>query len=309
MVEKLNFENFQENPPIEKIESEAADNAGVQVFVKREDLIHEQLSGNKWRKLKYNLLQAKAENRTNLLTFGGAYSNHIAAVAAAGAIFGFKTTGIIRGEEPSTLNHTLAQARKNGMELKYVSRSAYRDKSKFITQFLSLENKGYIIPEGGTNKHALKGCKEILSFCDFEKKIDYWCVACGTGGTAAGMITGLRQDQHLIGFSVLKGDFMTQEIHNLLLSVGADNQNWSVNNQFHFGGYTKFDASLIKFINDFKYKYDIPLDPVYTGKLFFAVFELISKNYFPKGSNIMIVHSGGQQGIAGFNERFGPIIH
>ncbi len=299
---------FLKEVPVIKIESKIAKESKVNLYLKREDLSHKYISGNKWRKLKYNLIQAKKEEKKSLLTFGGAYSNHIAAVAEAGRLFNFETKGIIRGEKPYPLNATLQSAQKNGMQLIFVSRSAYKNKEDLSVQFIEDRSKTYIIPEGGTNQLALKGCREIISHCNFKNQIDYWCVACGTGGTAAGMISALNKNQHLIGFSVLKGDFMDKEIRSLLQSTDLENNNWMVNSQYHFGGYAKFNPQLIEFINDFKKDHKIQLDPIYTGKLLYGVYDLLDKGFFPAESNIMITHTGGQQGIKGFNERFGPLI-
>ncbi len=296
--------DFLRTSRVEKIDAQEAINAGISLFVKREDQLHPQLSGNKWRKLKYNLIQAQEEGKKVLLTFGGAYSNHIAAVAEAGTQFNFNTIGIIRGEKPRVLNPTLLEAEKKGMDLVYVSRLAYKNK-EIILQDLDLNfSETYIIPEGGTNVLALKGCKEIMD----DNTIDYWCVASGTGGTAAGMITGLERHQHLIAFPVLKGKFMKKSIQDLLEKAKEEKTNWSIQEDYHFGGYAKYDARLIEFINTFKEKYNIPLDPVYTGKLVFGVFDLIQKGFFRSGSKVMIVHTGGLQGIEGFNKRFGNII-
>ena len=308
MSKLLVGESFMEDPPIVRIESEIAVKSGVHLFLKREDLIHKRLSGNKWRKLKYNLLAAKEEKKKTLLTFGGAFSNHIAAVAEAGDLFDFKTIGVIRGEESLPFNATLQKASVKGMQLIFVSRSEYRNKKELLSTLPIDLSETYVIPEGGTNALALKGCREIISHCHFDQRIDYWCTACGTGGTAAGMISALNKNQHLIGFSVLKGDFMENNIQELLDFLGVKHKNWSVNNHFHFGGYAKFDLDLIQFINDFKKDFDIPLDPIYTGKLLFGVFKLIEKGFFKKGSNIMLVHTGGLQGIRGFNDRFGNLI-
>jgi len=308
MLEFTGLTAFQEDPPIVEIDLASAQKAEIRLFLKREDKIHERLSGNKWRKLKYNLIEARKAGKKSLLTFGGAYSNHIAAVAEAGNIFNFKTTAIIRGEKPILLNHTLLKAQENGMEFVFVSRTIYRDKTLLLSSLDFDRSDTYVIPEGGTNALALKGCREIITDCNFEKPIDYWCVACGTGGTAAGIISALRPKEQAIGFSVLKGNFMKQEIKDLLVNENIGEKKWQVNNEYHFGGYAKFTPELIDFINDFKQQYKIALDPIYTSKLLFGVFDLIEKGYFPKGSNLMLVHTGGQQGISGFNERFGNLI-
>ena len=309
MVEIADFEKSHSNVPVVEIDEPFINDAGLKLLIKREDLIHPEISGNKWRKLKYNLIEAYNQGFSTLLTFGGAFSNHIHATAAAGKFFGSKTIGIIRGERPQSLNPTLKYAEKCGMQLHFVSRTDYRDKKALLSKLpIDLEST-YILPEGGTNKLALKGCTEIIKNYDDKSKINYWCVACGTGGTLAGMVTSLSKTQNAIGFSVLKGDFLNQEVEKLLLDFnGKQYQNWSINTDYHFGGYAKFDNSLIEFINEFKRKNEIQLDPIYTGKIIYGIYDLIKKGYFPRGATIMAVHSGGQQGISGFNQRFGDLL-
>ena len=192
--------------------------------------MHPEISGNKWRKLKYNLIEAKKRRLATLLTFGGAYSNHIHATAAAGKTFGFKTIGIIRGEQPHVLNPTLQYAKENNMQLYFVRRTAYRDKTSVLNQIpLDLETI-YVIPEGGTNNLALKGCTEIVLEYEDNSGIDYWCVSSGTGGTLAGITTALTPEQKAIGFSVLKGDFLKTEVEQLLSAYDhIKYQNWSMN--------------------------------------------------------------------------------
>jgi 1-aminocyclopropane-1-carboxylate deaminase/D-cysteine desulfhydrase-like pyridoxal-dependent ACC family enzyme len=316
------FDLLLQHPPspIQELSNALLEEKEVQLFVKRDDQLHleamghnDAFCGNKWRKLKYNLLKAKELQATTLLTFGGAFSNHIAAVAAAGEIFNFKTIGIIRGERPSSLNPTLRFAESCEMQLKYISRSAYREKDSATFQSLLNEEFGsfYSIPEGGTNDLALKGAAEIP--IEIEQQLgllpNYICGCCGTGGTLGGVIWGLHEKSKALGFSVLKGDFHTQEIQQLLSSnYDKVPKNWQVQTDYHFGGYAKYKLELIDFINHFKSNYQIALDPVYTGKMFYGIFDLIQKDYFPKGSTIVAIHSGGLQGIAGFNERFGNLI-
>jgi 1-aminocyclopropane-1-carboxylate deaminase/D-cysteine desulfhydrase-like pyridoxal-dependent ACC family enzyme len=309
MTDLSTFENSFSNIPVLDIGERWISQAGIRLMIKREDLIHPEISGNKWRKLKYNLIEAGKQHFSTLLTFGGAYSNHIYATAAAGKETGFKTIGIIRGEAPKTLNPTLQFAKECGMQLHFVSRTAYRDKKAILSQ-IPLDLKSvYILPEGGTNGLALKGCSEIVTTFDSASNIDYWCVSCGTGGTVAGIITALPTDQKAVGFSALKGEFLKTEVEKLLLDfTDKKHQNWSINTNYHFGGYAKFDKTLIHFINEFKRKNQIQLDPIYTGKMFFGIYELIKKGYFPRGSTIMAVHTGGQQGILGFNQRFGNLL-
>ena len=288
----------QEVPLHEIIDSVLNDKA-LRVFVKREDLIHDKISGNKWRKLYYNLQYAKEKRYSTLVTFGGAYSNHIAATAAAGNMFGFKTIGFIRGEEHTPLNSTLQYAQKYGMEFRYVDRSTYKEKDsvKFQDKYLSSFQNYYLIPEGGTNELAVKGCEEILT--DIEIDFDVVCCAIGTGGTISGIINTLKKHQKAIGFPALKGaGFINEDI-----SVYAKNTRWELNLDYHFGGYAKVSSSLIEFINNFKEKHKIPLDPVYTGKMMFGLWDLIEKDYFRRDSVIVVIHTGGLQGIEGMNAR------
>jgi 1-aminocyclopropane-1-carboxylate deaminase len=255
----------------------------ISVTIKREDLIHPFVSGNKFRKLKYNLLQAKKEQYETLLTFGGAFSNHIAAVAFAGKEKGFKTIGIIRGEELEgkiAENPTLSFAQNCGMQLQFISRADYR--------------VFYLIPEGGTNALAIKGCEEIITPEDVE--FDYICCSVGTGGTISGIINSVLPHQKALGFPALKGDFLKEEIRNFV-----QNKNWELITEYHFGGYGKVNAVLIDFINQFYSQNKIPLDPIYTGKMVFGVIDLIQKNYFPANSKILLIHTGGIQGIQGMN--------
>ncbi len=296
--------------PIQEIQHDLLQSKGILLLIKRDDLIHPQVSGNKWRKLKYNLLAAKKEQQNTLLTFGGAFSNHIYATAAAGKVFGFKTIGLIRGERIEPLNPTLAYAEEVGMELHFISRSDYRKKEDIVYQQQVRANFGnfYLIPEGGTNERAIKGCSELVEEVTSQLTAlpDYWCASCGTGGTLSGIIKGLDGRQKVLGFSALKGNFHQKDIEELLGEKKYNN--WQINTQYHFGGYAKFKPTLIDFINTFKKENNIQLEPVYTGKLFYGIYDLIKNDYFPKGSSILAVHTGGLQGIAGFNRRFSNII-
>ena len=274
---------------------------GIAVTIKRDDLIHPIVSGNKFRKLKYNLLQAKKENKKSLLTFGGAFSNHIAAVAFAAQEQGFQSIGIIRGDELSNKiasNPTLQFAQQCGMQFEFVSRESYRSKHEenFISDLKSRFGDFYLVPEGGTNELAVKGCQEILTAED--AKFNYVCCAVGTGGTISGIINSSLPHQKVLGFPALKGDFLQDEIR-----IFVENENWELVNDYHFGGYGKINQDLIAFINQFYSDTKIPLDPVYTGKMVYGIFDLIQKNYFPAHSNILLIHTGGLQGIYGMNEK------
>ncbi|MEW4924397.1 pyridoxal-phosphate dependent enzyme [Algibacter sp. 2305UL17-15] len=271
----------------------------MELYLKREDELHAFVSGNKYRKLKYNLKEADKQGFKTLLTFGGAFSNHIAAVASAGHILGFKTIGIIRGEElhdKIETNPTLKFSRQNGMQFKFVSREDYRSKNTehFLKTLKEEYSDFYVIPEGGTNTLAVKGCEEILTQKD--ASFDFICCPVGTGGTISGLINCSKPSQQVLGFPALKGSFLHQDI-----SKFVNKTNWDLITDYHFGGYAKIDAELINFINQFKLENKIQLDPVYTGKMLFGIFDLIEKDFFPKGSKILAIHTGGLQGIDGMN--------
>lgn len=267
----------------------------IELYIKREDVLHDEISGNKFRKLKYNLKEAKELEFTKLLTFGGAYSNHIAAVAAAGRDYGFETIGIIRGEELALKyqeNPTLKKASENGMQFSFVSRTQYRDKTNpdFLAELKQQFGDFYLIPEGGTNELAVKGCEEILTADD--ELFDFICCAVGTGGTISGIINSLQPHQKALGFPALKGDFLFDEIRKY-----AKNDRWDLITDYHFGGYAKINEQLKQFMDQFYKKYLITLDPVYTSKLTFGVIDLISKGYFKPHSKIVLIHTGGLQGL------------
>ena len=272
----------------------------ITVSIKREDLLHPFISGNKFRKIKYNLLKTKELRHNTLITFGGAFSNHIAAVAYACQQENIQAIGIIRGEELEGKIHenpTLLFAQNCGMKFEFVTRETYRNKSSecFIAELDAKYKKYYLLPEGGTNSLAIQGCEEILTPQD--SNFDYICCAVGTGGTISGIINSLLPHQTVLGFPALKGDFLKEEICKF-----ANQKNWKLINDYHFGGYAKVTEDLIDFINQFYKDTKIPLDPVYTGKMVFGVMDLIRKNYFPSGSKILLIHTGGLQGIAGMNQ-------
>ena len=275
------------------------DQKGVSLVLKREDRIHPLISGNKYRKLKYNLKEAKTQGFDTLLTFGGAFSNHIAATAYAGKIHGLKTIGIIRGEELAQKwqeNSTLKLAESHGMQFKFVSREAYREKDtpQFIDDLKEEFGAFYLLPEGGTNPLAIKGCEEILTTSD--ANFNVVCCAVGTGGTIAGISNGAFRSQKVLGFPALKGDFLQEDICKFALR-----ENWKLVTDYHFGGYAKVTEELVSFINDFKLNTQIPLDPIYTGKMIYGILDLIQKGYFPPKTKILAIHSGGLQGIDGMN--------
>ena len=279
-------------------------NKNIQLTVKRLDQVHADISGNKWFKLKYNIKEAKNQGYKQLLTFGGAYSNHIYATAAAAKLSGLQSIGVIRGEENLPLNDTLAASQAYGMKFYYLSRSEYKEKKSLMVleQLKAKFGEFYLIPEGGTNSLAINGTMEILDQRDYEA--DIICSSIGTGGTLAGLLATAKATQQVWGFSALKGDFIHQEIENLLL----ENQisplcKYKVTSDFHFGGYAKYTQELVDFIQDFKSITDIALDPIYTGKMMYGILDLIQKGDIPEGSKILAIHTGGLQGIRGFNKR------
>jgi len=286
--------------PIVEIESELFAKKNVKVFIKRDDLIDPKISGNKWRKLKYNLIEARDHGFDTLLTFGGAYSNHIAATAAAAHKYGFQSIGIIRGDElNSRSNPTLKKANEDGMRLIFISRKEYKNRdSNDWTRQLSEKHHAFIVPEGGSNRLAMKGIGEMMGEIDIA--FDYMLCPVGTGGTLAGMVAALNPNQKAVGIAVLNGaDYLQSMITDLL--PGHTQNNWSVNHQFHFGGYARSNQQLMDFIQEFYEQHQIPLDPIYTGKMMFGIVKMIENNQYPVGSIIIAVHTGGLQGVEGFN--------
>lgn len=281
-------------------------NKGVELAVMRLDLIHAGVSGNKFFKLRYNLAQAKLENQTTLLTFGGAYSNHIYATAVAAKETGFQSIGILRGEPTLPLNPTLAHAKSLGMQFHYLDREAYRIKNSpaFLQELVDKFGRFYMIPEGGTNALAIKGTGEILS--KTTENFTHITASIGTGGSFAGLASTLPPSQHLVGFSALKGAFIHSEITRLL----TDNQiksssHLEINTSYHFGGYGKYTSELIDFMWEFYENFGLITDPIYTGKLAFGVWDMILHDQFTASSKILLIHSGGLQGNVGFKERTG----
>jgi 1-aminocyclopropane-1-carboxylate deaminase len=272
----------------------------VSLYLKREDLIHPEVSGNKWRKLKYNLIEAQEQGYKTLLTFGGAYSNHIAAVASAGKHYKFSTIGIIRGEELSDKiqeNPTLQFAVENGMKLYFVSRQQYnrKESADFLEKISEQFGNFYLLPEGGTNTLAIKGCEEILG--EGDSAFNYICSSVGTGGTLTGLLNSAGKNQVVLGFPALKGDFA----ENMFTKFANKGKSAQLITDYHFGGYGKTTFELIEFINCFYRSYNIKLDPVYTGKMLFGIVDLIKQGFFKRGTSILAIHTGGIQGIAGMN--------
>jgi 1-aminocyclopropane-1-carboxylate deaminase len=303
------WEHLRNSPPspVLEIEERMLAEKGVRVFVKRDDLLalpvepgDHAFCGNKWRKMKYNLLAAREQGFRALCTFGGAFSNHIAACAAAGPLFGFQTIGVIRGEECLPLNPTLAFARRCGMVLHFMDRHLFREKTALdIVEWTQSDpDATYVIPEGGSNTLALQGCRELALELMAQCAPDVCCAPCGTGATLAGLIQGFQSEVQVLGISVLKGAFMKKSVAAFLPDGGEGDSSlrWDLATDYHFGGYARHTPELMQFIQAFEARHGIPLDQVYTGKLFFGVWDLIRRNHFPRGTRLCVVHTGGLQG-------------
>ena len=286
--------------PVHQIKNKLFDEQGLTVFIKRDDLIHPIISGNKWRKLKYLLKHAQAENKTRLVTFGGAYSNHLLATAAAAAKFGFKCTGIVRGEPVN--NDTLFLCRLHGMDLLFTDRESYRDKPALFKKHFGARPGAFFIDEGGASAEGAKGCSELID--ELTETYDHIFCACGTGTTAAGIINGIQSHQlhaQFHGIPVFKnGDFIREGIDRLLIKPAG----YQLHTAYHFGGYAKTDERLIEFIKQFVSATGILIEPVYTGKMLYALYNLAAKDYFKPGSRILAIHSGGILGVLGMRDKF-----
>jgi 1-aminocyclopropane-1-carboxylate deaminase len=292
--------------PVQELKCDLLEEKKVKLLVKREDLNHPFVSGNKWWKLKYNFHEAHKGGLSTVLTFGGAYSNHIYATAAAARELGFNSIGIIRGEEHKSLNDTLAFAASKGMNLYYVSRTQYRDKQnqEFLDELKQKYGDVYIIPEGGTNLLAVKGCIEFGTLLD-QIDCDYIMLPVGTAGTMSGLVAHFQGEKKIIGVPVLKNsEFLKEEIKSWVSSYSDRRYgNWDLLHNYHHGGYAKTTPLLLHFIKWINDTFSLPLDHVYTGKLLFAIFEEIKKGSFPEGSRILMIHTGGMQGASRTAER------
>lgn len=294
----MNWDNYKSI--IQEVDLPILKQKNIKLSVLREDLIHPKISGNKFRKLKYNFAEAERLGYKKVITFGGAFSNHIAATAAAAKLNNFEAIGFIRGEEIEALieqNPTLKFAQEEGIKFNFISREDYRlkDSEKFLNQLKIEFPDHYIIPEGGTNDLAIKGCEEILYDSCFE--YDFITTAIGTAGTITGIINSTSKNQHVLGFPALKSKHFDEEIRKLTKKI-----NYTIIDNYHFGGYAKVSEELINFINSFKETTSIPLDPIYTAKMMFGILDLIQKDYFKPNISILAVHTGGLQGIDGMNK-------
>ena len=292
--------------PSTQLKHPLLDQLKVELEVLRLDQVHLTVSGNKFFKLKYNLVEALKQNHRQVLTFGGAYSNHIYATAAAAKLACLQSIGIIRGEVSDEKNPTLRSAKDAGMVLKGISRELYRDKTnpEYLDQLRQELGEFYLIPEGGTNALAIQGTTEILSSSQFN--FSHLVTPIGTGGTFAGLANTILPQQELLGISALKGESIQEEMKQLLQTHGIHPKgSISIWTQYHHGGYAKWTSELIEFIHWFWESFGIPLDPIYTGKMAFACWDLLQKKYFKPGSRVLLIHTGGLQGNLGFTQRTG----
>jgi 1-aminocyclopropane-1-carboxylate deaminase len=265
----------------------------IDLFLLRLDKIHPEISGNKWFKLKFYLADAIKTGMQTIVTFGGAWSNHILAIAAACNLQGLQSIGIIRGHKPRKLSYTLNKASGYGMKLFFISRDEY--KQKIMPSELYALKDNYLINEGGYGEKGMRGAATIAEYYQ-QNQFTHICCAVGTGTMVAGLIRSAKQEQEILGFSILKNNLGIEQEIESLLSGSDHSKKYSVNHDYHFGGYAKNSPDLIYFMNEFYLQTNIPTDFVYTGKMMYGIHDLISKNFFPEGSRILIIHSGGLQG-------------
>ena len=286
---------MQINPAIKTavLNSDLFSEKKLQVAVARMDWLHPVISGNKYFKLKYNIKNAIAANKTGIITFGGAYSNHLAATAFACNENGLQSTAVVRGEDSGNLSHTLLFCKETGMKLEFVSRTEYSNKEKLYSSFQLKYPCYFLVPEGGDNEAGVKGCTEILSNINNPQQYTHIICDVGTGATFKGIVKSSVPLQTITGIVVLKGAEAMNETFTKSLST---NSNFQLIHDYHFGGYAKRTDELITFMNRFYELHHIPSDFVYTGKLFFGLYDLIHKNFFPPGSKILCIHTGGLQG-------------
>lgn len=288
------------NSRIQKIDHPELTKREIQLYIKREDELHPVISGNKMRKLKYNLKAAKAQNKKTLLTFGGAFSNHLLATAAAAKEHNFKAVGVVRGDELANqnLNPTLAKAVEYGMQLRFVSRDYYKNLTQQNAELPAQLNGSdvYVIPEGGANELAVQGCQEILTESDSD--FNFIFCAAGTGTTMAGIAKSIKAPQKLIGVPSLRDAGLKRRIADL-----SEQSEFELLDEYHLGGYAKINSDYIHFLNDFYRQTKVLLDPIYTGKMMYAIFDKVNFGNFDKESQILAIHTGGLQGIQGMNQR------
>jgi len=290
--------------PVTQIKTPLLVEKKIKLFIKRDELIHPIIQGNKWRKLKYNLIEAQKTNSRTLLSFGGAYSNHLHALAYAGKQLGIKTIGIIRGEAPQPLNPCLQDMQNWGMQLKFIKRIDYKQKNNanFLNDLKQQLGNFYLIPEGANNAQGTKGCAELLE--ELQEPYDVICCEVGSGTMLSSLIQNdTNPHTQYLGFAVMKNAQLDDDIYNRLKIIEKSATQlpaWKINHAYHFGGFAKTTDELNHFINAFKQQHNIQLEPVYSGKMLWGIFDLISKNHFKADTTILAIHGGGLQGLRGY---------
>jgi 1-aminocyclopropane-1-carboxylate deaminase len=280
--------------PLQQISNPVLKQKKIELWIKRDDLIHPIISGNKWRKLKYILHHALIMNSHTIISMGGAYSNHLHALAYIGKQLQLKTIGYIRGEKPQTLNPTLQDLQSWGMECRFISRTEYRELRQYknCTALPNIKQGEYWLPEGGATELALQGVGEIIT--ELDRAFDIVCVPCGTGTTLAGLIQAIPKNRRAYGFAALKGaGFLSNDVAEL---IGSNKENWKIHLDYHFGGFAKSNHQLLLFMEEFEQKHKITLDKVYTGKMLYGLFDLLKQDFFKPGQKIIAIHTGGLQG-------------
>ena len=286
---------------LNKINEPFIQEQGIELWLKRDDLLHPVISGNKWRKLKYILDHALSLNTHKIISMGGAYSNHLHALAYVGNKLGIATAAKIRGERPEVLNPTLSDLDTWGMTLEFVSRSEYRQLRTYkdYNSLPGMQTGEYWLPEGGAMELALLGVAELVN--EIEIDYDVLCVPCGTATTLAGIINAVSEDKQVLGFSALKGaSFLSADVQQMIINKPCHNKNWFIELDFHFGGFAKVSPALLDFIKNFERAHSIQLEPIYTGKMLYGIYALIKQGFFKPGQRIIAVHTGGLQGNRGF---------
>lgn len=294
--ELLLLERRFEKSVLSRIQDKRLESHGVELWLKRDDLLHPVISGNKWRKLKYILNHALALKTHTVVSMGGAYSNHLHALAYVGRELGLKTRAFIRGEKPARFSPTLLDLQGWGMQLDFISRSDYRE----LRQYKNHDSLPgavcgeYWLPEGGATELALQGVEEIVA--EIDMPYDILCVACGTGTTLAGLVKAVPENRQVLGIAALKGAaYLQDEVGKLLQS--PKKSNWAINLDYHCGGFAKITPQLLAFIEQFERQHNIALDQVYNAKMMWAVFDLLEQGYFKRGQRIVAIHTGGLQGM------------
>lgn len=295
------LQQLQLPSPVSKIQSALLKQKRIELFIKRDELIHPVIQGNKWRKLKYNLQLAQQQGHSKLLSFGGAYSNHLHALAKAAQLCHFNSIGIVRGEATSPLNPCLQDCQNWGMQLEFITRREYREKhnTHFIQSLHQRYGDFYLIPEGADNAAGRQGCAEVLH--ELDSQYDVICCEVGSGAMLSALIENNPfPDSRYLGFSVLKNQQLDQHITQQLKPLNTAQTDWRINHEYHFGGFARSTPELIEFIINFKDEFNIQLEPVYSGKMLYGIFDLIKQDYFTEGSRICAIHGGGLQGLRGY---------